>query len=191
MPSKQKSDRRQFLKSVAGVAVGVMGMPAVIPSSALGLDGSTAPSNRIVAAAIGVGMMGTGDLQSYMKGFDEMQFVAVCDVDKARLSVNNVTYGWEPAKKIVESYYAQKKPSGAYKGCAVYVDYRELLEKNHNLSAKEIRYQATVRPIKLFWKLYVKKHGHREGRVGLIFCALYSFVHFLKWAKAWELKEPA
>lgn len=71
------------------------------------------------------------------------------------------------------------------------IEARELLEKNPNLTKKEIRYQVTVRPVKLFWKLYVKKHGHREGRVGLIFCVLYSFVHFLKWAKAWEMHEKA
>lgn len=68
---------------------------------------------------------------------------------------------------------------------------RELVEKNPNLSPREIRYQATLRPAKLFWKLYVKKQGFREGRVGFLFCALYSFVHFLKWAKCWEMKEPA
>lgn len=55
----------------------------------------------------------------------------------------------------------------------------------------ELRYQIVVRPAKLFWKLYVKKQGFRDGGYGLIFSGLFSFVHFIKWAKAWELSNRA
>ncbi len=68
---------------------------------------------------------------------------------------------------------------------------RDLLERKPAPTRREIRYQATVRPLKLFWKLYVKKQGFREGRLGFLFCVLYCYVHFLKWAKCWELTEPA
>jgi len=46
--------RRQFLKNTASAAA-VMGFPYIVPSSALGLDGAVAPSNRIVMGFIGVG----------------------------------------------------------------------------------------------------------------------------------------
>lgn len=60
-------------------------------------------------------------------------------------------------------------------------------EQRGSLSQKEIRYQITVKPVKLFWKMYVKKGGVLEGMHGLIFSVLFSFVHFIKWAKVWEL----
>jgi predicted dehydrogenase len=45
--------------------------------------------------------------------------------------------GREPAKRLVEAYYGAHKdsPSGAYKGCNAYRDYRELLEKESDLNA--------------------------------------------------------
>ena len=43
--------------------------------------------------------------------------------------------GREPAKRVVEAYYAGHKPSGRYTGCHAYADYRELLEKEKDLDA--------------------------------------------------------
>ena len=62
----------------------------------------------------------------------------------------------------------------------------ELLEENGVPSEKEFRFQIMVKPFKLFWKMYVKKYGFLEGMHGLIFSGLFSFVHFMKWAKYWE-----
>ncbi len=55
--------------------------------------------------------------------------------------------------------------------------------------AVEVRKQITQRPLKLFWKMYVKKQGFREGFVGLLFSLLYAWVHVLKWSKYAELCE--
>ena len=90
----------------------------------------------------------------------EVQIVAVCDVnressdyvewgpnelrDKERQLVGSAEWGqdWkgptagrEPARRLVEAYYATKTTSGLYKGCGVYVDYRELLEKHKDVDA--------------------------------------------------------
>ena len=43
--------------------------------------------------------------------------------------------GREPAKRVVEAYYAGHKPSGKWSGCTAYRDYRELLEKQKDLDA--------------------------------------------------------
>ena len=43
--------------------------------------------------------------------------------------------GREPAQKIVEAYYGTQQRSGNFKGCAVYTDFRELLEKQKSLDA--------------------------------------------------------
>jgi len=135
MLPRENVGRRRFLKDAAAASVGMIGLPCLVPSSVLGLDGNTAPSNRIVAAQIGVGMMGTGDVRAFITTFPEVQVTAVCDVDKRCRNVNNTEYGWEPAREIVEKHYAEKAPSGTYTGCAVYTDYRELLEKEKDLDA--------------------------------------------------------
>jgi len=43
--------------------------------------------------------------------------------------------GRDPCQKIVEAYYATQQRSGRYHGCAAYNDFRELLEKQHDLDA--------------------------------------------------------
>ncbi len=55
------------------------------------------------------------------------------------------------------------------------------------LSKGRVKYHLYLKPAKVFWKFYVKKQGFREGMTGFIFSALYSYVHFMKWAKYWEL----
>ena len=65
---------------------------------------------------------------------------------------------------------------------------RELLQEEGHSSPRLIR-ELGVRPVKLWWKLYVKKQGFREGFYGLSFSMLFAWVHFLKWAKYWELRQ--
>jgi len=43
--------------------------------------------------------------------------------------------GREPCQKIVNAYYGSQQRSGQYQGCAAYNDFRELLEKQHDLDA--------------------------------------------------------
>ena len=62
----------------------------------------------------------------------------------------------------------------------------ELFEERGRIPERELRYQIMVKPAKLFWKMYVKKLGFLEGMHGLLFSGLFSFVHFMKWAKYWE-----
>ena len=64
---------------------------------------------------------------------------------------------------------------------------RQLVESQGRISIQTIRRETTLKPAKLFWKIGVKKQGFREGTLGLIFGGLYAFVHFLKWAKVWEI----
>jgi predicted dehydrogenase len=45
------------------------------------------------------------------------------------------TSGREPCQQIVNAYYGSKQTSGNYKGCAAYVDFRELLEKQKDVDA--------------------------------------------------------
>jgi predicted dehydrogenase len=43
--------------------------------------------------------------------------------------------GRDPARRLVEAYYGSRKESSSYKGCAAYVDFRELLAKEKDLDA--------------------------------------------------------
>jgi predicted dehydrogenase len=51
------------------------------------------------------------------------------------LRVTGGVAGREPCQKIVDGYYASESRSGEYHGCAAYVDFRELLEKQKDLDA--------------------------------------------------------
>lgn len=68
---------------------------------------------------------------------------------------------------------------------------RMMVERNPSISLKECNYQMTWRPLKLFWKIYVKKQGFREGLPGLVFASFWALGHFMKWTKYWELKQNA
>ena len=72
-----KTSRRTFLKSTAAAVAA----PMVVPSTALGLGESTAPSERVTLGAIGVGGRGTGNLGALLSD-NRVQVLAVCDVDK-------------------------------------------------------------------------------------------------------------
>jgi len=112
--SRRALGRREFLKGAAAMAA-----PLVVPSSVLGLGGRTAPSQRITIGLIGHGEMGQHHL-ARLVGDPSLQVLAVCDVDRLRR---------QEGQRRVEATYAASLPAGAYRGCAAYNDYRELLAR--------------------------------------------------------------
>ncbi|HUV64576.1 MAG TPA: Gfo/Idh/MocA family oxidoreductase [Sedimentisphaerales bacterium] len=126
--AKRFPTRRDFIKSMAAVGAGVFGIPYSVPSSVFG---SVAPSNRINVGCIGTGNMGFTDLQGLMHQ-DDTQIVAVCDVNRGSYGYKTASQfrGREPARKLVNDYYAQKAGSGVYTGTDAYVDFRELLARD-------------------------------------------------------------
>ena len=64
---------------------------------------------------------------------------------------------------------------------------RQLFETHGRLPMKTIWHETTFKPFKTFRKIYLKKQGFREGMAGFLFAGLFAFVHFLKWAKYWEI----
>ena len=111
MKDRPQINRRTFIKgtAVAGVAAA---LPAIIPASALGREGYVAPGDRLVMGCIGVGSQGLSNMNSFL-GKDEVQVVAVCDVDRNHL---------ERAKNRVDSTYGNSD-------CATYGDFRELIAR--------------------------------------------------------------
>ena len=108
--------RRDFL--LRAVATGAtVSFPTIVPSTVFGAN---APSNRIGIGLIGMGNM-MGGHRGGMTGRSDVQVLAVCDVDRAKR---------EKAKAEVEKAYADKSPSGAYKGCDAYHEFERVLERD-------------------------------------------------------------
>ena len=63
----------------------------------------------------------------------------------------------------------------------------EMYEKFKDGKLAEVKYNLAVKPLKLFFKTYVKKKGYKDRMLGLIFCILFSWSYFIRWAKYWEL----
>ena len=71
------------------------------------------------------------------------------------------------------------------------VEARVMAAERPGLPMRVVWYQAVVRPLKLFWKFYVKKDGRRDGWVGFVFSALFAFTHSLLWMKYWECRHKS
>ncbi len=108
-----KSTRRDFLKRSATVATGALVLPQIIPSTALGMGGKLPPSDRIVMGGIGLGSQGTSNMRDFLELKNQVQYVAVCDVDS-----NHAAKAKGLADKANNS-----------NDCRIYGDYREFLEK--------------------------------------------------------------
>jgi predicted dehydrogenase len=105
--------RRDFVKGTVGA------LPLIVPGTALG-GAPKAASDRITLGFIGVGIQNRGHLGHFL-GMQDVQVLAVCDVDTTRR---------EHAKNTVEKRYAKNQKSGQYQGCAAYVDFRDLIARS-------------------------------------------------------------
>ncbi len=111
--TRPRISRRSFLRQSAAVAA-----PMVVPASVFGTQDQAAPSNRIGIGHIGVGTMNYGHVKRCL-AMAETQVLAVCDVDKDRREFN---------QRAADKHYS-KQAGSTYKGCAVYVEYQELLAR--------------------------------------------------------------
>ncbi len=113
MTAKHKITRRQFLGTTS---IATATAPFILPSSIWAAD--PGPNSKIAMGFIGVGTQGRGLLNGFLHS-KETQILAVCDVDTTRR---------EHSQKTIENYYNQQADKD-YKGCATYLDFRELLAR--------------------------------------------------------------
>lgn len=150
-------NRRKFLGYAASA-----GAVTIIPRHVLGGAGHVAPSEKITVANIGCGTQGLTEMFG-MLGAPDVQVVAVCDPNQDssdyvewskdsvrstiaaglgrpqwRKGAGRVPGGRDVGKEIVELYYADKAPSGQYRGCASYADFRDLLENAKDIDAVKV-----------------------------------------------------
>ena len=104
--------RRRFLRNSAVLAA----VPFILPSRVWSAE--TAPSRRLTIGFIGLGIQGRFHLKSVL-GRDDVQVVAVCDVDTTRRDF---------ARQLVDETYTANAGQ-TYKACTGYNDFRELLAR--------------------------------------------------------------
>jgi hypothetical protein len=157
MKGKEIINRREFLDSAAASLAFTL-----VPRHVLGGPGYVAPSDKITLAYIGCGTQGLREMFRLVAS-PGVQIVAVCDPEKDNTNyvdwsptgirdsirkllenpswgegVTGIRAGRDVGKEIVETYYAKKRSSESFKGCASYADFRELLEKEKDLDSVKI-----------------------------------------------------
>jgi predicted dehydrogenase len=118
--------RRSFLKASAA-ALAAASAPALVPSSVFGAN---PPSERIGVAVIGCGNQSELDIPAFL-GHEDAQVVAVCDVNTASHGYRTPKQflGRKPGQELVNAFYAAKRPSGTFKGCDAYNDFRDVIAR--------------------------------------------------------------
>ncbi len=150
-------NRRAFLKA-AGVSAAAFN---IVPSHVLGQSGRVAPNSKLTIALIGCGSQGLRELPGLLST-PELQVVAVCDpnrdgddyLDWSRDGLRKglakaigkpewregrpIPGGRDAAAEAVDLFYANQRAADAFKACAKYADFRELLEKEKGLDAVKV-----------------------------------------------------
>ncbi|MHC4207466.1 MAG: Gfo/Idh/MocA family protein [Planctomycetota bacterium] len=128
-----KISRRRFIGSTAAATAAF----TIVPRYVLANSGHTPPSEKLNIAIIGTGGQGIQNIKGLL-GHADVQIMAICDVneqsDYSRFYYGGVA-GRKPARQLIEKYYASQKSTGSYKGCASYVDFRRMFEKEKDIDA--------------------------------------------------------
>lgn len=158
MSKSNHLNRRDFLASAATFAASF----TIVPSNVIAGLGKIPPSDQLTVANIGCGTQGLREMGSLLQN-PKVRVVAVCDVNKfstdyidwspygirndiRRTIVDDSWWEGKPGipggrdigQEYVEKFYAKNQPSGKYKGCANYEDYRELLAKESGIDVIKI-----------------------------------------------------
>jgi len=147
--------RRRFLGSTAAAAVFT-----IVPRHVLGA-GQTAPSDMIHMAILGTGGQGLVNMRSLLQQPD-VRIVAIADPNEESDYSQwyfKGTGGRIPALKLIQESY-QKKGVGS--GCAEYLDYRRLLEKEKAVDAVLVATPDHAHAVVTLAALQLKKHVYTE-----------------------------
>ena len=151
-------NRRKFIGTAAATAAFT-----IVPRHVLGGPNTVAPSDKITLAYIGTGTQGLREMINLLP-IPDIQIVAVCDPNQhatgyrdwsadgilksIRTAIGKsdwragtegvVPGGRDVGQDVVNSFYANKRATDRFKGCAAYADYRELLDKEKDLNAVKI-----------------------------------------------------
>ncbi|MFC1738255.1 Gfo/Idh/MocA family protein [Planctomycetota bacterium] len=92
--------------------------------------------------------------------------MALCDVnelsDYTDFYYGDKKGGLKPALKIVENHYGEQKKTGAYKGCAEYIDFYRMLEEEKDIDAVLIATPDHIHAVACMAAIKKKKHIYCE-----------------------------
>jgi predicted dehydrogenase len=130
MLPRQRPSRRQFMTTTASAAVAA----TILPRHVLGGPRFVAPSDKVNVAIVGVGGQGRSNLRSLLQESD-CQVIAIADPCE-EWDLRSFYYGGKagrgPIRAEVEEAYRPRTP---YYRCAVYEDFRVMLEKEKAVDA--------------------------------------------------------
>jgi predicted dehydrogenase len=160
-PSPSRGVSRRELMRTGGAAAAAA-VFTIVPRHVLGGAGFVAPSEKITLACVGFGTQAIREIGGILASPD-VQVVSVCDVEKDgvnylewgkngirngirriignptwREGSNHVPGGRDVGKEVVETYYAKQRGREHFKGCSTYVDFRELLDKEKDITAVKV-----------------------------------------------------
>ncbi len=124
--SMKSTNRRNFIKSAAIAATGIIAVPVIVPSCTRGGNGRTAPSDKVRVALIGCGNQGGSDILRFAND-DRVEIVAICDVNKLS---NGYWSGSLGGRDFVEArlkkFYEESKGK-TLKGLRLKEDFRDII----------------------------------------------------------------
>ena len=126
--ASQTLSRRTFVKRSTWLGTAAFAAPLLVPAA---VRGALAPSKRVNVGIIGLGNQSQADLPAFLAQ-DDVQVVAVCDVNRGSRDYKTPEQflGREPGLEKVKAYYAKKQPSGQFRGCDAYSDFREIIGRS-------------------------------------------------------------
>ncbi|NND31352.1 MAG: Gfo/Idh/MocA family oxidoreductase, partial [Saprospiraceae bacterium] len=125
-----RNSRRDFVKSAAGFASGIM----IIPRHVLGGRGFVPPSDKVNVGVVGVGGRGKENVADLLQ-LSDVQITAIADPAKfwdLNKFYYRTTAGYGPVTEMVEKHYATTTPNYSV---AQYDDFRKMLETESALDA--------------------------------------------------------
>ena len=126
----QPVGRRQFVARGAAAAAAI----TIVPRHVLGGQGTVAPSDKVNVAIIGVGGQGRTNFRALAQE-DNCQVIAIADPCE-EWDLSPYYYGGKggrgPVREEIEKHYQAKTPNYS---CAVYEDFRVMLEKEKAIDA--------------------------------------------------------
>ncbi|PWU12173.1 MAG: oxidoreductase [Verrucomicrobia bacterium] len=157
-PRTPPLSRRKFLTRTTTTAAAL----TVVPRHVLGGPGVVPPSEKLTIAMIGCGTQALRELPSLL-ATPEVQVVAACDPVKEghnyvdwskdglrseiaqslgnpewRRGEPGIPGGRDVLKEVVELTYVKQRSASKFNGCACYADFRELLEKQSDITTVKI-----------------------------------------------------
>ncbi|MEX2230997.1 MAG: Gfo/Idh/MocA family oxidoreductase [Cyclobacteriaceae bacterium] len=154
----KKISRRKFVSTAAVASLGF----TIIPRHVMGGKKFIPPSDKVTIGYIGCGTQGLREMAGLLTN-PKIQIVSVCDPNKSSTdyidwskdgirngirktlgdpswgsNFNGIPGGRDVGQDFVQKYYAKNNGVEKYKGCASYLDFRELLEKEQDVDALKI-----------------------------------------------------